>query len=847
MFPGGQTGLAATSQITLSVDTTLDLNTPAYQGCTPAPADCSLRGAISRANADPGQVYTILIQGDYSLNLDGAVEDLNATGDLDLRGRITLEGGYTNGGGSTRSRIQSDGKDRVLQIHPGGIVTVKDVVITGGQAPAGYDRDSSQEPVNSGGGVYNAGLFTCLSSEIRGNKAGDGDSTEPNLDGSYGGGLYNAGIATLQDCDLILNYAGDGTVGLSGEGGDGGGIYNLGLLKIQQSSISQNLAGRGGIGKDDMTSTDCDLKYLDGGNGGSGGGIFNRGRLVLLDSTVEANHAGSGGRGGAVLCGGSGHSGAGGSGGGIFTAVSLILVDTKIKDNSAGNQGVGGGLCVASGSSELSRAEIRNNKSGAGGGYNQDRYGFSSVYSGAPGGGIFNAGELWLLDSSVADNLTGDGNYYAPGGSGGGIYNTGYSTLLGVTVHNNRTGNGGPGYSTAHGGNGGAGGGISNHGTMTAAYNQVISNTTGAGGSGEDNRGGAAPPGNGGPGGGLYNDGSLDFSFSLIRANSTGPCGTSIPGGEGGDGAGLYSSGVLNLTGVSIQDNRTGTCGENVGAPGTFATGGSGGGLYLKANRSTSLRSTLIAGNQVAAGGDGSGGYLANTTANWLHTTLARNTGGDGSGIFAAASQVNLTNTILASHTVGITATTGSTINLDATLWGQGSWANGMDFGGTGLVTHHQDYFAEPGFADPSLGDYHLGPLSAGIDRGVPTSLTTDLDDQPRPNPDTGIPDLGADEFWQLIPVSEVSLSAPISTTTIIPVTATAQIDPPDATPNIYYLWTPQPESGQGTETAVYLWPDPGSLKIEVTAINAGGRAAASANITVIADWYKYYLVLVQH
>jgi hypothetical protein len=302
---------------------------------------------------------------------------------------------------------------------------------------------------------------------------------------------------------------------------------------------------------------------------------------------------------------------------------------------------------------------------------------------------------------------------------------------------------------------------------------------------------------------------------------------------------------VLDLTGVSIQDNRTGPGGENVDTPGTFAPGGSGGGLYLYASHSTRLDSTVIADNQVAAEGGGSGGYLTDTTADWLHTTLARNTGGDGDGIFAATSQVTLTNTILVSHTVGITATTGSTITLDATLWGQGLWANDMDLGGTGLITHNQDYSVQPGFADPYLGDYHLSPLSAAIDQGVPASVTSDLDNQARPNPDTGIPDLGADEFWELIPVGDISISAPISTTTRIPVTVTAQIDPPNATPNLYYLWTPRPEAGQGKDTVVYHWPEAGSLKIVVTAINAGGQATTSADITVFADWFKTFLPVI--
>jgi hypothetical protein len=48
----------------------------------------------------------------------------------------------------------------------------------------------------------------------------------------------------------------------------------------------------------------------------------------------------------------------------------------------------------------------------------------------------------------------------------------------------------------------------------------------------------------------------------------------------------------------------------------------------------------------------------------------------------------------------------------------------------------------------PAAWDYHLTAASAAIDRGVDAGVTTDIDGQPRPNPETGIPDLGVDEFW---------------------------------------------------------------------------------------------------
>jgi hypothetical protein len=107
------------------------------------------------------------------------------------------------------------------------------------------------------------------------------------------------------------------------------------------------------------------------------------------------------------------------------------------------------------------------------------------------------------------------------------------------------------------------------------------------------------------------------------------------------------------------------------------------------------------------------------------------------------------TNTIIAGHeTVGITVTAGSTATLEATLWGTGASANGIDWAGSGSIitgTPSLNYWGDPAFVDPSGGDYHIGPGSAALDAGVDVSVRTDIDPQPRPYL---TPDLGADEYW---------------------------------------------------------------------------------------------------
>jgi hypothetical protein len=167
------------------------------------------------------------------------------------------------------------------------------------------------------------------------------------------------------------------------------------------------------------------------------------------------------------------------------------------------------------------------------------------------------------------------------------------------------------------------------------------------------------------------------------------------------------------------------------------------------------LINNLIVDNQAAI--SGSGIYVSGSSPRLLHNTIARNSGGDGSGLHVVEregiwSTVSLTNTILLSQTVGITVSAGNTATLEATLWGSGAWANGEDEGGAGVIlTGTRNYWGDPRFVDPAAGDYHIGPGSAAIDRGIAAGVTVDIDGDYRPV-GSGY-DLGADE-WDVWPYS---------------------------------------------------------------------------------------------
>ena len=115
----------------------------------------------------------------------------------------------------------------------------------------------------------------------------------------------------------------------------------------------------------------------------------------------------------------------------------------------------------------------------------------------------------------------------------------------------------------------------------------------------------------------------------------------------------------------------------------------------------------------------------------------------------------------LVSHTVGVkTGHSLSSISLEATLWGAGEWANGVDVQGVPgtVATGTVNVWGDPGFVAPNSGDYHIGLGSAAVDRGVDGGVAEDIDGDPRP---IGRPDLGVDEWGMRICLPLARRNAP--------------------------------------------------------------------------------------
>jgi hypothetical protein len=190
------------------------------------------------------------------------------------------------------------------------------------------------------------------------------------------------------------------------------------------------------------------------------------------------------------------------------------------------------------------------------------------------GGGINNAGNLTVDDSTISGNTANDS--FGEGGEGGGIHNAGTLSVDDSTISNNSvSGIGDEG--------GGGGGGIySYNGTVSIDDSTVSNNSADAGISYQ-----------GGYGGGIYGEGgTLSIDDSTISGNSA---------QNEGYGGGIFSSfQTLSIDDSTISGNSAGTAGE-------------GAGLFTVGYGSTTLAGNILA----SSGGAPQGGecYVGNDAA----------------------------------------------------------------------------------------------------------------------------------------------------------------------------------------------------------------------------------------
>jgi len=178
----------------------------------------------------------------------------------------------------------------------------------------------------------------------------------------------------------------------------------------------------------------------------------------------------------------------------------------------------------------------------------------------AGGGGIFNQGRLFLIDSTVSQNFAGLGN------SGGGIFNLGQVTLTHSTVRNNHAGS--------------TGGGIENQGKLTLEDSTLSGNTAGVSGGGILNAATSQLTMRNSTlsanmavvsGGGIFNstsNGSLTMVNCTLQGNSATYGGgmlndngssnvTLVSSTLSGNSDGVFNSGTLDLSNSLVAGNGT--------------------------------------------------------------------------------------------------------------------------------------------------------------------------------------------------------------------------------------------------------------------------------------------------
>jgi hypothetical protein len=276
--------------VTFTVDTTSD--SPALTACTTRPGDCSLRGAIARANANTNS-STI----EFSL----PVSDTFIPSGCTAKGicTITLTNGaltydpstysipltITNSTGASKLIISGNYQSTVFVNR--GDLTLNGITITKGH--------TSSTSYDAAGGIFNyGGTLTLTNSVVTRNSSADA------TDGR--GGIANYGYLSIIDSTVsnnVTRYS-------------GGGIrHSFGSLIIRGSTISGNSASYYGGGiympkqsanaSDPSTSMSIVNSTISGNRARSGGGICedqqlqnqsaNRSHIYLNSVTVTDNTA----------------------------------------------------------------------------------------------------------------------------------------------------------------------------------------------------------------------------------------------------------------------------------------------------------------------------------------------------------------------------------------------------------------------------------------------------------------------------------------------------------------------------------------------------------------------------
>jgi hypothetical protein len=261
---GALLGIGSTAgAATFVVDNTTD--TPALTGCDPGiAADCSLRGAITDANANL-DAPTI----DYITFASGVTGTITLT-----HGQLPItETAYVEGPGANMLTVSGDNKSRIFHIDPAtdAPVAIYRLTLADGADTTGgavYNNDATMKIAEStltgnsathaGGAVYDSGYSTSRGA----NDIIYASTVSGNTAGTLGGGIYGyRSIGTLSTSTVTGNHAGTDL------GQDGAGVYSTEHGYVIDSTVAGN------------------------GPAEAGGGVASGGSMTIYNSILADNNA----------------------------------------------------------------------------------------------------------------------------------------------------------------------------------------------------------------------------------------------------------------------------------------------------------------------------------------------------------------------------------------------------------------------------------------------------------------------------------------------------------------------------------------------------------------------------
>lgn len=430
---------------TFTVNTTADTQdlAPGNGACADAGGMCSLRAAITEANALAGADVINLPAGTYTTTLVAANEDANLGGDLDITSPLQI-----NGVGAATTIVQANASintanERVFHILAGGtVVTIADVTIQNGV----FRYAGALPNPQGGGGIRVEGVTANLTL--------NNDTVTGNLSESRGGGLgVNKATVNINGCLFNNNQAGSSVAGSAGSGGaisidsednvaaaGQTAVINNTVINANRAESSVSNAFGGGIAVRAIgasvsitgSTISTNISNAFGSFSGLAGGISNQqATMIISSSNVSFNSSSRFQAGIRNLASTAATS-------------TLTVTNTTIGNNtSSAADAFGGGISNISGGTFTATMNIDHSTISA-----NNLPGSTSL-----GGGVVNSGTSTGLAATTLTNSTVSGN---TAHDAAGIYSDGSATTCVVdfstVASNNAVGEGGGVYQDVTGG-----------------------------------------------------------------------------------------------------------------------------------------------------------------------------------------------------------------------------------------------------------------------------------------------------------------------------------------------------------------------------------------------------------